>query len=187
MEINIKNMVCPRCVSSVESIFRSEGIAVKEIILGRVVTEEELEPAQVGAVREALAEQGFEWLDDPKTRLVEEIRRSIIELVQSGELDGKDFTLSAYLARKLHRDYHSLSLLFSSIESTTIEQFFILQKIEKIKEWLVYNEDTLSEMAFRMGYSSVAHLSAQFKRITGFTPTEFRRQKGHLRRPIDGI
>src|SRR5690606_4354279 len=110
-----------------------------------------------------LAAEGFELLDDQKAKLVEEIKRSIIELVQDGELDEMNIRLSDYLAKKLHRDYHYLSTLFSSIDNTTIEQYFILQKIEKVKEWLAYNEYTLSEIAYKMGYSSVAHLSGQFK------------------------
>jgi len=87
----------------------------------------------------------------------------------------------------LHKDYHYLSSLFSSIENTTIEQYFILQKIEKVKEWLAYNEFTLSEMAFKLGYSSVAHLSAQFKKITGFTPSQFKNLKEHNRKPLDSL
>jgi AraC-like DNA-binding protein len=95
--------------------------------------------------------------------------------------------LSDYLSAKLHKDYHYLSTLFSSIENTTIEQYFILQKIEKIKEWLSYDEFTVSEMAFKLGYSSVAHLSAQFKKVTGFTVSQFRQLKEHHRKPLDKI
>jgi len=95
--------------------------------------------------------------------------------------------LSDQLASLLHKDYNYLSNLFSSVENTTIEQYFILQKIEKVKEWLVYDEFTLNEMAFKLGYSSVAHLSAQFKKVTGFTPSQFKKLKDHHRKPLDKL
>jgi AraC-like DNA-binding protein len=97
------------------------------------------------------------------------------------------FKLSTYLSAELHRDYNYISNLFSSVENYTIEQFFILQKIEKVKEWLVYDEISLSNMAFRLGYSSTAHLSAQFKKITGFTPSQFKQVKDHKRKELDKI
>ena len=95
--------------------------------------------------------------------------------------------LSEYLSRHLRKDYTYLSNLFSSVENTTIEQYFIQQKIEKVKEWLVYDELSLGEMAFKLGYSSVAHLSNQFKKITGFTPSQFKKLKDHHRKKLDSL
>ena len=149
--------------------------------------EEELTGEQMRPIKQALEAEGFSLIDDQKAKLVDEIRRVIIELVHYGDLEQMREKLSGYISRKLHRDYHYLSSLFSSVENTTIEQFFILQKIEKVKEWLVYDEFTLSEIAFKLGYSSVAHLSGQFKKVTGFTPSQFRELKDHHRKPLDKI
>lgn len=187
MEISIKNMVCDRCVKSVAGIFNSAGISINKIELGKVAVEEDLSILQMQQIRTALELEGFEIIDDHRLRLTEEIKKLIIELVHYKELDEMNENLSDYLASRLHKDYTYLSNLFSSIENTTIEQYFILQKIEKVKEWLVYNELTLSEMAFKLGYSSVAHLSNQFRKITGFTPSQFKKLKEHNRRKLDSL
>jgi len=184
MEVHIRNMVCDRCVRSVKQIFHQACIPVKDIQLGVVITVNDLTTQQVQHLKEALQAEGFEWMDNQKVKLVEQIRQKIIQLVQSGELDEMKDNLSAYLSSALLKDYHYLSQLFSSIENTTIEQFFILQKIEKVKEWLAHDEYTVSEIAFKLGYSSVAHLSAQFKKMTGFTPSQF---KEHYRPPLDKV
>jgi YesN/AraC family two-component response regulator len=180
-------MVCGRCIKTVTEILQREGFNPRSVQLGVVQLEEEIPGDKEVKLRTLLAAEGFEWLDDQKTKLVEEIKRHIIELVHYGELDEMNNNLSDFLAEKLHRDYHYLSQLFSSVENTTIEQYFILQKIEKVKEWLVYNELTLSEMAYKLGYSSVAHLSGQFKKVTGFTPSQFKNLKEHHRKPIDNL
>ncbi|HEX7902860.1 MAG TPA: AraC family transcriptional regulator [Chitinophagaceae bacterium] len=187
MQIPVKNMVCDRCIKVVTDVFNNAGIRMKEIRLGMVETEEELTGEQQAAIRSVLAKEGFEWLDDQKIKLAEQIKQSIIQLVHYGNLDEMKENLSHYLSFKLHKDYHYLSNIFSSVENTTIEQYFILQKIEKVKEWLVYDELTLNEMAFKLGYSSVAHLSGQFKKITGFTPTQFKQLKDHHRKPLDKV
>jgi len=184
MEVHIRNMVCDRCTSAVKQIFHLACIPVKEIRLGVVTTLNDLTTQQVQHLKEALQAEGFEWMDNQKIKLVEQIRQKIIQLVQSGELDEMKDNLSAYLSSTLLKDYHYLSQLFSSVENTTIEQFFILQKIEKVKEWLVYDKYTVSEIAFKLGYSSVAHLSGQFKKVTGFTPSQF---KEHYRPPLDKV
>ncbi len=186
MELHIKNMVCARCIRSVRALFEKEGIDVS-VELGVVTLEKALTEKQRTAIQEGLENEGFILLDDQKAKLVDKIKRTIIDLVHYSELDEMNKNLSSYLAEKLNKDYHSLSSLFSSVENTTIEQYFILQKIEKVKEWLVYNEYTLSEIAYKMGYSSVAHLSGQFKKVTGFTPSQFKQQKDHRRRPLDQL
>lgn len=180
-------MVCPRCISSVEAIFHRAGAVPDDVRLGKVWLSQVLTDEQVAAIRKDLLDAGFEWLDDPRLQLVSQVRNEITSLVQAGNLDEMKETLSVYLSRRLLRDYHTLSVLFSSMEGSTIEQYFILQKIEKVKEWIQYNEYTLSEMAFRLGYSSVAHLSAQFKKVTGMSPSVFRQSGIEARRPIDGL
>lgn len=187
MQLNIKNMVCDRCIKSVTGIFESAGIPVRAVKLGIVELENELPAEKLETVKKALEAEGFEILDDQRKKLVAEIKRLIIELVHYKDLDEMKENLSGYLSRELLRDYTYLSNLFSSIENTTIEQYFILQKIEKVKEWLVYNEYTLGEIAFKLGYSSVAHLSSQFKKITGFTPTQFKQLKEHNRKRLDTL
>ncbi|HET6768010.1 MAG TPA: AraC family transcriptional regulator [Chitinophagaceae bacterium] len=187
MELNIKNMVCARCIKTVLGIFQQAGADVRNIKLGSVETSNELETERLNTIRQNLANEGFELLDDQKMKLIEQIKNEIINLVHYGELDELKVNLSTLLSGKLHKDYNYLSTLFSSVESTTIEQYFILQKIEKVKELLVYDELSLSQIAFKLGYSSVAHLSNQFKKVTGFTPSEFKKQKGHHRNHLDKL
>ena len=187
MEFHIKNMVCGRCIKSVATIFEQVGTIPASIELGIVKLKTELNAEQKKKIKTLLEAEGFVLLDDQKAKLVDDIKRIIIELVHYGNVDEMDKNLSDHLAGKLHKDYHYLSNLFSSIENATIEQYFILQKIERVKEWLVYDELTLSEMAFKLGYSSVAHLSGQFKKVTGFTPSQFRHLKDHHRKPLDKV
>lgn len=187
MEIHIRNMVCGRCIKVVTGIFQELEVPLQSVQLGIVVTTNDLSAAQTDRIKDRLKAEGFEWLDDQKVRLVERIKREIVQLVHYGELDEMNSNLSAYLSGRLHKEYPLLSHTFSSIENTTIEQYFILQKIEKVKEWLVYGEYTLSEIAFRLGYSSTAHLSNQFKKITGFSPSQFKQLKDHHRKPLDEV
>jgi AraC family transcriptional regulator len=187
MQLNIKNMVCARCIKTVKNIFESAGAGITNIQLGVVELKEPLEPATFETIRKELEAEGFEILDDQRIKLTEQIKKLIIELVHYKDLEEMKENLSGYLSRQVHKDYTYLSNLFSSIENITIEQYFIQQKIEKVKEWLVYNELTLAEMAYRLSYSSVAHLSSQFKKITGFTPTEFKKLKEHNRKQLDKL
>ncbi|WP_431210487.1 helix-turn-helix domain-containing protein [Puia sp. P3] len=141
---------------------------------------------QLGALDGSLRKLGFELIDDKKSRIIEKIKTSIIKLVQEpGELGTVN--LSDYLAERLHYEYTYLSNLFSGVEGTTIEKYFIAQKIEKVKELLVYDELSLSEIADQLGYSSVAALSTQFKKVTGLTPTYFKSLKDHKRRNIEDL
>ena len=187
MELHIKNMVCGRCIKSVSNIFEQVGINPDSVELGLVKLKNELDKEQEKKIRVLLEAEGFELLDDQKTKLIEEIKRIIIGLVHYSNLDEMNKNLSAYLSEKLNRDYHYLSSLFSSVENKTIEQYFILQKIEKVKEWLVYDEFSLSEISFKLGYSSVAHLSAQFKKVIGLTPSHFKQIGQMKRKPLDKI
>lgn len=187
MEIHVKNMVCGRCIKAVTAIMQQAGAEVTSIELGIVRLAKAPDAQQTAMIRSMLEKEGFEWLDDQKVKLAEQVKNEIIQLVHYGELDEMKENLSAYLVSKLHKDYHYISSTFSAVENTTVEQYFILQKIEKVKEWLVYDEFTLNEMAFKLGYSSVAHLSTQFKKVTGFTPSEFKKLKDHHRKPLDSV
>jgi AraC-like DNA-binding protein len=187
MELHIKNMVCGRCIKSVTTVFEQAGVVPEDVQLGVVKLAGPVNAEQGQKIKAGLEAEGFALLDDQKAKLVHEIKRIIIELVHYGELDEMNKNMSDYLSGKLHKDYHYLSSLFSSVENTTIEQYVILQKIEKVKEWLAYDEFTLSEIAYKMGYSSVAHLSGQFKKVTGFTTSQFKQLKEHHRKPLDKL
>lgn len=180
-------MVCARCIKSVTGIFRSVDADLKDIKLGVAEVETELSNENLETVKKLLEVEGFELIDDNKMKLVEGIKNLIVELVHYKDLDEMKENLSTCLSKQLYKDYTYLSNLFSSIEGTTIEQYFILQKIEKVKEWLVYDQLTLSEIAFKLGYSSVAHLSGQFKKITGFTPSRFKQLKEHNRKKLEDL
>ncbi|KQT35463.1 AraC family transcriptional regulator [Chryseobacterium sp. Leaf405] len=186
MKIFIKNMVCGRCISAVENIFTDMNIKVKNINLGEVETASEILEKDLESLEKHLEETGFERIKDSVHQLTEKIKNLII--VKISELDIDDnFLLSEFLSSQLNKDYSSLSKTFSQNESITLEQFFILQKIEKVKELLLYNELTLTEIAGKLGYKSVQHVSSQFRNSTGFTPTEFKKLKVHNRKPLDQV
>ncbi|MBB4805359.1 AraC-like DNA-binding protein [Chryseobacterium defluvii] len=186
MKIFIKNMVCGRCISAVKSIFNEADISVRSINLGEVETISEISDQDLHIVEKRLEETGFERIKDSAHRLVEKIKSLII--IKIGELDiDENFLLSEFLSSELHKDYSSVSKVFSQNENITLEQFFILQKIEKVKELLLYDEFTLTEIAGKLGYKSVQHLSTQFRNSTGFTPTEFKKLKIHNRKPLDSL
>lgn len=171
--IRIKNMVCPRCIMVVEKTLEDLGFDVNDVELGLVEFHDPITLDDRNKIEEKIVPLGFEILDDKKSQTVERIKTQIIELVAK-DVNALTITLSEYLASKLQTEYNSLSSLFSTQESQTIEQYYILQKIEKVKELLVYDELSLSEIAYKMNYSSVSHLSTQFKKITGLTPTHFK-------------
>ena len=186
MKLYIKNMVCDRCKMMVRQELKKAGLSPETVELGEVEFSQELTPQQIKTVEEALTPLGFELIDDRKSRLIEQIKKAVIELVYYTEEMPK-VNLSAYLAQKLHYEYSHLSTLFSSIEGITLEKYFIAQKIERVKELLVYDELTLSEIAFQMGYSNVAHLSNQFKKVTGLTPSYFKIIGHSKRNTIDKV
>jgi len=183
VELAIKNMVCPRCIKAVKEGFEQIGYQVLEVSLGWVKVKG---PVNEQAISTMLLANGFELLAGKDQKLIELIKVNIIKLVQSPYLHIQQ-NLSVWLAAQLDTDYHHLSNLFSEAEGLTIERFFILQRIEKVKELLVYNELRLKEIAYQIGFSSVAHLSAQFKKITGFTTTHFKEIGQHKRKSLDQI
>lgn len=186
----IKNMVCNRCVMVVKQTLEQQGLHPEKVSLGEVVIKEEnLTDAQVHALDNALSELGFERIDDRKGRLIESIKNLVIQKIHHNQDIDRKFNWSTILSEELHYEYNYLSNLFSSVEGITLEQYIIRQKIERVKELLFYDELSLSEIAHKMGYSSVAHLSAQFKKITGFTPSELKKSR-HLdenRKPLDSV
>ena len=186
MKLYIKNMVCDRCKMVVNNELEKMGIHPVSVELGEVVLESELDPEQKQTLSDTLQSLGFSLIDDKKSRLIEQIKTLIVELVHHQKYDIKT-NLSEFLSTHLNHDYNYISNLYSEIEGTTIEKYFIAQKIEKVKELLVYDELSLSEIADALNYSSVAYLSNQFKRVTGLTPSHFKNIKGDKRKPLDKV
>jgi AraC-like DNA-binding protein len=181
VKIYIKNMVCDRCKFVVRNILDEMNLTTASVQLGEVdFGEAGIDAQRLEQFRKKIEVLGFALINDKKSKLIENLRKHIIAFVQKDSPDK--VKLSAYLAHHLHHDYGYLSKLFSSIEGMTIEHFFILQKIEKTKELLVYDELTLTEISHRLGYSSVAHLSRQFKKVTGLTPSNFKQLRDNGRR-----
>lgn len=184
--LHVKNMVCNRCIRVVREEIEQLGIEVQAIALGEV-TIPAVYANRMEEMRRVLTESGFELLDDRKSQIVERIKRAVIELVYGDAEVLASVTFSDYLARTLGMEYHYISTLFSSHEGVTIEKFIILQKIERVKELLTLGEKTLSEIAYMLGYSSVAHLSSQFKKTTGMSASEYRTLSNNMRKPIDSV
>lgn len=179
-------MVCGRCKMVVKSELEKLGLQTITVELGEVELQEKITENQKEALLKNLQFLGFDLIDDKKSKTVERIKTLIIDLVHHKNNDLK-INLSDYLAEDLNQDYNALSNLFSEVENTTIEKYFISQKIEKVKELLVYNEFSLSEIADILNYSNVAHLSNQFKKITGFTPTSFKQSKDKKRIQLENL
>jgi AraC-like DNA-binding protein len=186
MQLYIKNMVCDRCILAIKEQLEKAGISYNKVNLGEVELDKEPSPAQLSDLNKGLTAIGFELLDDKKEKLVEKVKNIIISLVHRNEEDNNK-KLSALLEEKLQLDYHYLSNLFSATEGVTIEKYAIRQRIERVKELLTYNELSLSEIADQMEYSSVQHLSQQFKKETGLTPSQFRELKDKMRKPLDKV
>lgn len=186
--IAIKNMVCPRCIKAVRKIFEQNGQHVEHIELGSVQLSHFPDQDCFAQIQKELEEEGFEVIDDQRKRIVDKIKTLVVDAVHHHPGKKPDnLPFSKYLSNKLHMDYSGLSKLFSAIEGRTIERYIIAQKIEKVKELLVYGELTLSEIAYKLGYSSVQHLSAQFRKETGFSPSAFRKAKKTDRQSLDKI
>jgi AraC family transcriptional regulator len=187
MQLYIKNMVCNRCITVVTNELTELGIGYTSVRLGEVDIPEKLSDAQNAQLRQRLTTHGFEVLDDKKAALISQIKTAVINYIQFDESKSIKVNLSAHIAEKVGKDYNYLSGLFSEVEGITIEKFVILQRIEKVKELLVYGELSLSEIAWKMGYSSLAHLSGQFKKITGLTPSDYREIRDKKRQKLDEL
>jgi AraC-like DNA-binding protein len=184
MKLYIKNMVCNRCKLAVQSEMEKAGLEVIHMELGEVDLLNEPTTLQLEQLKAGLNKLGFELISDQKSRVIEQIKTQIISVVHYTD-KPEHFKLSVLLADRLHHDYSYLSNLFSAVEGVTIEKYYIAQKIERVKELLVYNELSLSEIAYQMGYSSVAHLSSQFKQVIGLTPSAFKSLQKQQRKPLD--
>lgn len=184
----VKNMVCRRCIFAVEDVLKDAAVPFQKVITGEIHLTEELSGEQHDVLGKNLAAIGLELIDNRMGGLIEKIKQLVIKRARNEINDkGGKINLSIYLSRQLHHEYTYLSSLFSSVEGRTIENYFIEQRIEKVKELLVYNEMTLSQIAFDMEYSSVAHLSSQFKKITGLTPSHFKAIGSRKRKLLDDI
>lgn len=188
MVLHIKNMVCNRCIRVVDQELKSLGLTADSISLGKVELAHEIGPEQKKALKERLSEAGFELLDDKGSKVIDKIKTLLITLVHYDKDKKPGYVrYSDFLEKELGMDYSGLSKLFSEVEGVTIEQYLISQKIERVKELLVYDELTASEIAYQLGYSSVAHLSAQFKKITGLTISAFKTLHDKPRKPLDQV
>ena len=182
--LHIKNMVCPRCIMAVERLLDVLKIEYNTVQLGEVVLKRALSEEQHRILQKELDDLGFELLGSRKSVLISKIKTLIIKQVHYDK-EPLNELYSTYLSQKLFHDYGYLSHLFSSVEGMTIEKFIVKQKIERVKELLFYNELTLSEIAHHLNYSSVSHLSTQFKKESGMTPSEFKKLNKPAHRALD--
>ncbi len=186
LKIYIKYMVSIRCKMLVRDELTTLHIPFIRIDLGEVETKEKLSKEQLDELDKVLKKSGLELMDDKKSMLIEKIKNVIIELIHYSDETLK-VNFSGYLAKKLNHDYTYLSNLFSEVQGITIEHYIIAHKIERVKELLVYDELNLTEIAFKLHYSSVAHLSMQFKKVTGLTPSHFKNLKVTRRNTLENL
>lgn len=179
-------MVCIRCKMVVKAELKNLGLRYTIVELGEAEILEDISPEQREQFKTALLKSGLELMDDKKSILIQKIKNAIVELVHYSE-EPLVLKFSEFLSRKLEYDYTYLANLFSEVQGTTIEKFYISHKIERVKELLVYDELTLTEIAYQMHYSSVAHLSAQFKKVTGLTPSHFKQLKDKRRSMLEDM
>lgn len=179
-------MVCARCIMVVKSVFENMDINPISVELGEVELKHDIPENQKQELVKSLRSIGFDLISDKKSKTIDKIKTLIIDLVQNKNNHLKT-NLSEFLFQELHQDYNTLSNLFSEVENTTIEKYFINLKIEKVKELIIYDELSLSQIAYSLNYSSVSHLSNQFKKVTGFSPTHFKNIKTIKRKQIEDL
>jgi len=179
-------MVCQRCVLTVENIFTDLKIPFHKISLGEVDLKEKLTDNELKKLDLELTKVGFELIERRVNKIIEDIKKAVMEYLALG-MDNENLKLSSFIVKKIPYDYSYLSDVFSTIEGKTIEQFFILTRIEKVKELLVYDQLSLTEISYQTGFSSVHHLSAQFKKVTGLTPSHFKKIAADKRKYLDRL
>jgi len=184
--LHIKNMVCQRCIMTVQNIFDKLKLPYHYISLGEAHLESKPTQEQLADLQSELNKVGFELIDSRINKLIENIKQAVMEYLHLG-MDSQHLKLSSFIIKKIPYDYSYLSDLFSSVEGKTIEQFFILQRIEKVKELLVYDQLSLTEISYQTGFSSIHHLSSQFKKVTGLTPSHFKKIGAEKRRSLDKL
>ncbi|MDB5023553.1 MAG: AraC family transcriptional regulator [Mucilaginibacter sp.] len=187
MLLHIKNMVCDRCQMIVRQQLENLGFTLKQVALGHAEITPDPDEEQMQLISAALKVPGFELINKETDKTVEAIKNVVIELVHHSDLSELNMSYSDVIASRVGKDYAHLSRLFSNSQDITIERFIIEQKVEKIKELMEYGELNLNEIAYRMGYSSSAHLSTQFKSVTGITPSQFKTSQKAGRKAIDKI
>ena len=187
MKLFVKNMVCDRCILMVKQSLDKLSIDYNTVDLGEIWTDKPISDDQFISLKNLLLLLGFELLDDRKSTIIIQIKSCIIKYIHSDDEAVMNRKLSVMLSEKLETDYNYLSALFSSIEGITIEKYVILQRVERAKELLEYNELSLSEIADKLFYSSVQHLSQQFKKVTGLTPSQYKQSAETGRRPLDQV
>ncbi len=187
IQLSIKNMVSRRCIQSVESILFDMGISVKKVSLGIADIECDNFDLILDKLKKALIEQGFEIIQNKEFQILEQIKVSVLEMIYYGNNLNTIIRNSDYLSDKLGLPYGQLSKLFSELTGQTLEKYIILVKIERVKELLAYNEMTLSEISYQMGYSSVQYLSTQFKQVTGYSVSEYKALPIKQRTPLDEL
>lgn len=181
-------MVCDRCKAAVRGVFEREGVEPLRVDLGVVEVGEDLSADRLADIRHGLEAVGFELIEDSRKQIVERIKALVIDLLRySGDNTAHNSNVSTFLADSMHSDYSALSKLFSSETGMTIEKYVIAQKIELVKELISYGELSLTEIANRLNYSSVAYLSAQFKNVVGMTPSQYKQQGMGKRKTLDRI
>lgn len=185
--LSIKNMVCQRCIRVVKEELELLGFEPDHIELGKVVLDKELTKEEESCIKQALQESGFELLGDKQSETIEAVKRLVIEVIHHEKEKPEHQNFSDFLSKELGLNYHHLTKLFSMKEGITIEKYIALQKIERVKEFLVYGELNIGEIAFDLGYSSTAHLSGQFKKITGLSPSAFRKLIKPGRKSLDEV
>ena len=184
----VRNMVCDRCIMVVRDELQRLGLDVRSITLGEVVVSGTMDSRLAGEVKRVLARNGFELIEDKRTKTIEQIKLAVLKLVrEEWPKSDRPLKTSSFVSRELGQEYQSVSALFSTMEGITIEQYVILQRIELVKELLKYGELTLSEISYKVGYSSVQHLSNQFKKVTGLTPSQFKQLVKNTRNPLDRV
>lgn len=186
MTLYIKNMVCNRCRTVVRSEFDKLGIETLSVDLGEVSTAADIPEADLERLQQNLRHHGFEILQDRDKKTIEKVRNTLVRVVYEEDYPANR-NLSDILVREIGQDYSTISKLFSETEGITIEKYLINLRIERVKELLIYDELSLSEIAFKLNYSSTAYLSNQFKKVTGLSPSFFKKLKEKKRKPIDEV
>ena len=185
-KLAIKNMVCQRCITTVENTLNGLNIPFSKVSLGQVDLLAKLSNDELKKLEPSLNRSGFELIEGRVNQIIEDIKQTLMEYFRLG-IDSQNLKLSSFITKKVPYDYSYLSDLFSSIEGKTIEQFFILHRIEKVKELLVYDQLSLTEISYHTGFSSVHHLSSQFKKITGLTPSHFKKIGVEKRKSLESL
>jgi len=183
--LTVKNMVCSRCIKVVKDELLKNNIEFKKIDLGKISFNKELSIEEIKSINTILKIEGFEIVETFEAKIISQIKTVVIENIHHKKHQLLNQNYSAFLASKIGLNYSQLSKIFSDLEKNTIEKYIILQKIERVKELLVYNELTLSQISYDLNYSSPQHLSRQFKKVTGLTPSEYKKQSS--RKKLDTI